>query len=233
MDWLLAPIDSARAHDLSQLMSWHGRLMMLAWGVLIPIGVLIARFYKIMPRQNWPEELDNKTWWWSHLGLQHTAGVLMAIGLAMVLLDESDGGEARLHAQIGWVILSVSSLQFLSGWLRGSKGGPTDARASGDHYDMSWRRRVFEWFHKIIGYGLILLAWSTIVAGMWAANAPVWMWIAISLWWSLLVIAFGIMQSRGLAIDTYQAIWGPDSLHPGNHRTPIGWGIKRRPTGDE
>ena len=98
---------------------------------------------------------------------------------------------------------------------------------------MSGRRRVFEWFHKIIGYGLILLAWSTIISGMWAANAPVWMWILVSLWWGLLIVAFIILQSRGLAIDTYQAIWGPDSLHPGNQKRPIGWGVKRRPWDDD
>jgi hypothetical protein len=34
------------------------------------------------------------------------------------------------------------------------------------------------------------------------------------------------LQRRGLAVDTYQAIWGPDPQHPGN-ATPPGWGMNR------
>ena len=231
MDWLLAPIDLTRPHDLGPLLSWHGRVMTLAWGVMIPLGVLIARFYKIMPRQNWPVELDNRTWWWTHLGLQQGASMLMVVGLALILLHGGDGDSATTHRLIGWGILMICALQLLSGWLRGSRGGPDEHKHGqrGDHYEMSWRRCLFERFHKTIGYSLILMAWYTILLGMWAANAPVWMWLCIGMWWSILVVAFVILQSRGLAIDTYQAIYGPDDSHPGNRRPPIGWGVKRRP----
>lgn len=43
--------------------------MVVAWGVLLPLGILIARFFKVTPRQRWPAELDNKFWWYSHLTL--------------------------------------------------------------------------------------------------------------------------------------------------------------------
>jgi len=229
MEWFFGPIDPTRPHDLTALLSWHGRVMTVAWGFMIPVGVLIARFYKIMPSQNWPVELDNKTWYWTHLGLQQGASVMMAVGIALILLDGGGGEAAPVHARIGWIIVTICALQLLSGWLRGSKGGPTDKRPGGDHYDMSWRRCLFERFHKTIGYSLILISWYTVLLGMWGANAPVWMWTGILVWWGMLIVVFFILQSRGLAIDTYQAIWGPSLDLPGNRRPPIGWGVRRRP----
>ena len=42
-----------------------------------------------------------------------------------------------------------------------------------------------------------------------------------------MVVACVVLQRRGRAIDTYQAIWGPGAEHPGNQRKPIGWGIRQ------
>ena len=92
---------------------------------------------------------------------------------------------------------------------------------------MTRRRILFECVHKTTGYLLILLAVAAILTGRWAANAPVWMWVALAAWWSVLILAIAWLQRRGHAVDTYQAIWGPDSRHPGNNLKPIGWGIRR------
>jgi hypothetical protein len=47
------------------------------------------------------------------------------------------------------------------------------------------------------------------------------------MWWLVLIAGFVWLQRQGRCIDTYQAIWGPDTAHPGNRIKPIGWGIKR------
>lgn len=229
---LLAPIDPSRAHEVDFFVSWHGRLMVFAWGVLIPLGVLIARFFKITPKQDWPRVLDNQVWWRSHLRLQYSGGVLMLFGLALILFRPEPSVVGDIHSIAGWVIVVVASTQFVAGWLRGSKGGPTEPAAdgswSGDHYDMTQRRKIFEHFHKSVGYLLIAGAAWTILTGLWTANAPVWMWLALIGWWALLGLVFALFQQRGMAYDTYQAIWGPDRAHPGNRMKPIGWGISRR-----
>ena len=82
--------------------------------------------------------------------------------------------------------------------------------------------------HKSPGYAGLAVAAAAIVTGLWTANGPRWMWLALALWWACLVAAFAGLQRRGRALDTYQAIWGPDPRHPGNARRPIGWGIRRR-----
>lgn len=70
MEWLLAPLDATRPHDITLATVWHARLMTLAWGILIVTGVVVARYGKVMPRQDWPRELDNQVWRRSHLWLQ-------------------------------------------------------------------------------------------------------------------------------------------------------------------
>lgn len=224
MEWLLQPIDPARAHEVGVYVSWHGRLMVLAWGVLFPLGILIARFWKVMPGQDWPRELDNKTWWHGHLALQYMGGAAMVAGLVLVLLTSAGGST---HAYSGWVITGFAALQFLAGWLRGSKGGPTEPALRGDHFDMTPRRLAFEYFHKFVGYGLLALAAYGIVTGMSLANAPRWMWIGLGGWWAVLIVVFITLQRRGRAVDTYQAIWGADGDLPGNQRRPIGVGVRR------
>lgn len=204
---------------------------MLAWGVLVPAGVIAARFFKILPGQDWPRELDSHAWWLTHRIAHYIAGLLTLAGLGLVLQGLAGLGASGSHAIFGWAVAALASAQFLGGWLRGSKGGPTDPRPDGthrgDHYDMTRRRLAFEYLHKIGGYAALCLATAAILTGLWRANAPVWMWLALAVWWLALAIAFVALQRAGRAIDTYQAIWGPDARHPGNARRPIGIGIAR------
>lgn len=228
MDWLLAPIDPSRAHDITSAVSWHGRSMVLAWGCFAPLAVIIARFCKRLPGQDWPRELDSQLWWRSHWMGQCLVLVLTVFGLGLVFQSVN---AANLHARLGYSVCLLMFIQIAFGIFRGSKGGPTsrasDGSMRGDHYDMTPWRVMFEWVHKTTGYGVLLLASVTILLGMWKANAPVWMWTGLAIWWLILVVAFVILQRRGYAMDTYQAIWGPGTEHPGNHRKPIGWGIRR------
>lgn len=234
---LQQPVSGASEHHLAGWAAWHGRVMVLAWGFLMPLGVLIARFYKVTPRQDWPTDLDNKFWWHSHRLLQYGGVLLMTAGLAIAL--HGTGAKApwrNLHTLLGWLIVLLAWLQLASGHLRGSKGGPVHARHrvlpaqgqwAGDHYDMSVRRIAFERLHKGLGYALLALSSLTIFLGLRLADAPLWMWAVLSLWHALYVAAFIRLQYQGRAIDTYQAIWGPDQIHPGNRMRPVGIGIRR------
>ena len=219
-EWLLSPIDASRMHDVGFAVSWHGRLMVLAWGVLAPLGVVVARYWKVTPRQHWPEQTDNQFWWVFHRIAQYSALVLTFIGVTLVWRSSgstSATASAYLHHWMGWTITVLGVSQALSGWFRGSKGGPTDIEGlRGDHYDMTPRRIAFEVFHKTFGYGALLLAGATILTGLWQANAPIWMWLCIFIWWAGLIVAALSFQRRGMAVDTYQAIWGNDPEHPGN-----------------
>lgn len=229
---LSLPVSGASGHHVPGWAAWHGRAMVLAWGFLLPVGVLAARFYKVTPRQDWPAVLDNKRWWHAHLLLQNGGVLVMTAGLAMVLSGTAGLAPWRnLHSLLGWSLVVLAWLQVLGGRLRGSKGGPAAglprAEWAGDHYDMTPHRLRFERQHKALGYLMLALASLTIFLGLAAADAPVWMWLAQALWSAAYLALFARLQRQGRCIDTYQAIWGPDRIHPGNRIAPIGCGIRR------
>ena len=236
IDWLLTPIDAGRAHDLGFNLKWHGRFMVVAWGLLVPLGVIAARFFKVLPRQNFPAVVESLLWWRTHLFSQGWALILMGAGLWLVLARTTSTTSITptlwLHTALGWSVLALGAMQALSGLFRGSKGGPTDPRGRlrGDHYDMTRRRLLFERVHKTVGYAALLLSMMAVLTGMWQANAPRWMWMLIPGWWILLALLFGLFQRRGMVVDTYLALWGPDPAHPGNRsrrRLPGGGGGPR------
>jgi hypothetical protein len=231
VEWLLAPIDPGRAHLVSEAVAWHGRLMVAAWAFMVPLGVLAARFFKILPGQDWPRQLDSRLWWNTHRSLHYLAGALTLGGVVLILSGLARLGGSGAHALFGWAVVALALGQFLGGWFRGSKGGPTepapDGSLRGDHYDMTPRRLAFEYLHKSGGYLALVVAACAIVSGLWRANAPVWMGLAIGAWWLMILLCFVLLQKHGRAFDTYQAIWGPDRRHPGNARRPIGIGITR------
>lgn len=226
--WLLQPLSGSSTHSLSSWVSWHGRLMVLSWGLLLPMGVLVARFFKVMPGQDWPRVLDNKRWWKVHLHGQSWALTVALVGLGLVW-GQATGATAgaQVHGLLGWTVMGLGVLQGLAGFARGSKGGPTDVSLRGDHYDMTPWRKGFERGHKSLGYLALLLACAALGWGLAVADAPRWMVLGLGLWWLLLLVVFIWLQGQDRCIDSYQAIWGPDPQHPGNQMSPTGWGVHR------
>ena len=235
LEWLLTSVDAERAHVVTSGISFHGRIMTVAWGFIVPLAILMARFAKILPWQKWPRQLDNQTWWHSHWVAQTVAVFLTFLGVGIVYFDSGNSGSYTLHRVLGYAIMVLGMLQLLSGLFRGTKGGPSDpakdGSLDGDHYNMTKWRLHFEKVHKSVGYFTLTLTFLTIPSGMWAANAPNWMFVMLFIWWSVLIIAFVFLQRFGYAVETYQAVWGPDPKHPGNQKPPVGWSV-RRPSDD-
>ncbi|WP_310625177.1 cytochrome b561 domain-containing protein [Limnohabitans sp.] len=236
--WLSSPISGNNQHLIAPAVYWHARVMVLAWGVCLPVGALMARYFKVTPKQDWPRVLDNQMWWHGHRGLQYTGVLLMSLGLFLVWSSSDAGASpmsnvsnvsnvARLHHVLGWCVLILGWAQMLGGILRGSKGGPTDPHMAGDHYDMTRWRVVFERLHKSLGWLAIVLAVPVILLGLLNADAPRWMLGLLMVWWSVLLAVAAHWQRRGYCMDTYQAIWGTDPHMPGMQGAPIGWGVRR------
>lgn len=227
-DWLSLPLSGSAEHHIAPWAYWHARLMVAAWAVLLPLGALVARYFKVLPRQRWPLQLDNKAWWHAHRLLQWLGVLAMSLGVALAWGQGTGESEAaRLHGWAGWTLVALGWLQVVYGLARGSKGGPTDRQLRGDHYDMTPHRVWFERTHKSVGWLTLVAAMGVTALGLRVADAPRWMALVLVAWWALLGFAAWRLQARGRCIDTYQAIWGPDPRHPGNQLPPIGWGIRR------
>lgn len=222
--WIALPWSGAADHAIDPRIAWHARTMVLAWGILLPVGALVARYGKILPGQDWPRRLDNPLWWHVHRGCQYSGVALTLVGVYLAW-----GAGARplgsLHALFGWAVALAGVAQVAGGLLRGSKGSATEP--SGDHYAMTRRRVLFERTHKALGWGALLVAIVTLVLGLQRADAPRWMALILALWWVALIGIAAVLQHRGWCVDTYQAIWGPSLEHPGNRMAPIGWGVRR------
>jgi Eukaryotic cytochrome b561 len=234
---LSLPLSGHALHSIEPAAMWHARCMVAAWGVLLPLGALVARFFKVLPGQDWPRVLDHKAWWHAHRALQYAGVVLMAVGLWLLWgrtgssnTNTNASALAHWHAWAGWAVSGLGGVQVLGALARGSKGGPTDTQLRGDHYDMTPWRVAFERLHKGLGWLAVVAALGVIVLGLLLSDAPRWMALALALWWLVLATAFVQLQRAGRCVDTYQAIWGPSPHHPGNQRQPTGLGV-RRPLG--
>ena len=106
VDWLLLPLINLGEKTIPDNIAWHGRIMVLAWGVAMPIALLLARYYKVTPRQNWPQELDNRFWWDGHRLLNYATVAFSIAGASLVWSTTYYSGAARdLHACLGWSIV--------------------------------------------------------------------------------------------------------------------------------
>jgi hypothetical protein len=204
----------------------------------MPAAFVVVRYFKVTPGQQWPRNLDNPFWFIAHRSLGNALVLVVTVAVGIMLWGT--GGFLApfrsLHTTLGWLIFVLAWLQILGSYLRGTHGGPMNSFTRqpkppeewpGDHYSMTRRRIIFEWVHKGVGYLLIALAITTIETGLWAADAPVWMWLVIAFWWVVCVVALIALQRRVGCIDTYQAIWGLDPTLPGYTHQPIGIGITR------
>lgn len=230
--FLLNPIDGSRPHSITETIRWHARFMSLGWSFFFPVAIVIARFYKVTPKQNFPEEIDNQWWWISHRVLVTLGVIAVAIAFYLVyFVSDGDVSVSALHKYTGWAALLMLVCQIGSGLLRGTRGGPPapyhQGSLRGDHYDMTLRRIIFEYAHKSIGYVALGCAWIATVAGLWSVNAPVWIWILVVGWWLAIGALSLSLQKQHRAIDTYQAIWGTNPALKGNQIRSIGIGVHR------
>jgi heme A synthase len=189
LHWLVTPISGASDHAIAMPLAWHGRLMVLAMGLLTPPLIIVARFFKIMPRQDWPRQLDNPFWFITHRRWGHIVGAIVAIAMAFVLVER--GWESplnNLHTATGWLVVVLVLVQLVGSWLRGTHGGPVDPFTRkprprelwpGDHFSMTRRRIIFEHIHKGAGYLLLALTVLALCTGLIAADAPRWMPIVL------------------------------------------------------
>lgn len=242
--WLTDPMRGGLPLALSEAARLHGLLTTLAAGVLMPLGVLLARYFKILPGQDWPRELDRRLWWVAHLGIAYAAAIVFLVGIVIIVFEMGgleDGEDAvehltHAHAWFGWLSLAMLAAIFINGWQRGTVGGPGKPApgtlgplhgVAGDHYDMTARRRWFERTHKLIGYLLLAELVACVITGLWYVNAPRGALVSLCAWWVMLLLFALRWERQGRCVDGYQAKWGPAMEHHGNRIPELGWGVRR------
>lgn len=194
----------------------HGTMMTVAWLFFLPAGVLIARFFKVTRRQDWPSELDNQFWWNSHRWLNYSGIGLATFGFIIIWRTLEEIQLSGWHGRLGLFTLVLGWLQIISAWFRGSTGGPMEKGAipsdpstwRGDHFDMTPRRRIFEAWHKQAGYLALASAVPAAWLGLRMMDVPIWLEALPWLVAVAFVVLFCVFARKGRWIDTHEAIWG-------------------------
>jgi len=212
---LAACLGDAAAGTLSPAHALHAGLMIYAWGIVLPAGTIVARYFKVTRDQDFPRETDNRFWWTWHRVFQ-TLGMMLATAGALVMHAAGSSGFASWHSRIGAGVLLLGWLQIAAALLRGTMGGPTDTTLRGDHYDMTPRRLVFEALHKSIGWITLGLAAVALASGTILANAPDLAMMALGIIIGVHLLAIFQFAHSGRWVDTYRALWG----HPAPARKP-------------
>ncbi|MCZ7564662.1 MAG: hypothetical protein M5U08_13525 [Burkholderiales bacterium] len=110
-----------------------------------------------------------------------------------------------------------------STWFRGTHGGryyhmakPDDPTTwHGDHYSMTPRRRLFEAFHKNVGYFAGMFALGAVASGLVQYRMPVLTAITLATLLVIIVLCV-VLEHHGRRYDTYRSVFGIDPEHPYN-----------------
>ncbi|KAL8156883.1 cytochrome b561 and DOMON domain-containing protein At5g47530 [Apium graveolens] len=124
----------------------HGALNTVSWGIMMPIGALIARYVKVF-------EVADPAWFYLHVSCQTTAYVigLVGWGTGLQLGSQSPGIQYSSHRYIGITLFVFGTLQVLALLIRPQK----------DHkYRLYWNI-----YHHTTGYMVILLSIINIFKG--------------------------------------------------------------------
>ncbi|XP_077227121.1 auxin-responsive family protein [Tasmannia lanceolata] len=125
----------------------HGVLNAVGWGILMPIGAIIARYLRTF-------ESADPAWFYLHVGCQVSA---YAVGLAgwitgLKLGGKSVGVRYTAHRNIGIALFSLATLQVFSALL---------LRPNKDHKF----RRYWNYYHHSVGFTVIILSVINIFKG--------------------------------------------------------------------
>ncbi|XP_076942019.1 cytochrome b561 and DOMON domain-containing protein At5g35735-like [Bidens hawaiensis] len=125
----------------------HGVLNAVSWGVLMPMGAMIARYLKVF-------KVAHPAWFYIHVACQVTAyGVGVAgWGTGIKLGSDSEGIKYTTHRNIGITLFALGTLQVFALLLRPKP----------DHkYRIYWNI-----YHASVGYTIIALGITNVFKGL-------------------------------------------------------------------
>ncbi|KAJ8761056.1 hypothetical protein K2173_025763 [Erythroxylum novogranatense] len=125
----------------------HGILNAVSWGIMMPLGALIARYLKVF-------KSANPAWFYLHVSCQSTAYIVGVAGWAtgIKLGSESAGVVYSAHRTIGIILFALGTLQVFALLLRPKP----------DHkYRFYWN-----FYHHSVGYAVIILSIINVLKGI-------------------------------------------------------------------
>uniref|UniRef100_A0A0A9EDF7 Cytochrome b561 domain-containing protein n=1 Tax=Arundo donax TaxID=35708 RepID=A0A0A9EDF7_ARUDO len=128
--------------DLRPVLAVHGFMMFVAWGILLPGGIMAARYLK---------HLKGDVWFQAHTYLQYSGIAVMFLGVLFAVAELRGFSFKSRHARIGVIAFTFTIVQPINAYLRPQRteNGEVPSR----------NRMVWESLHMFTGR-------SAAVAGM-------------------------------------------------------------------
>jgi hypothetical protein len=157
----------------------HAVLMGVGWCVLLPLGVLFARFGRNKSPKTGP-----KAWWFlRHQVFQYTGLACVLAGFAVAIYMKAGNHFSRLHEKLGLAVVICAVLQPLNAWIRPAPKPVT-----------LWRK-VWSFWHQSVGYCVLGVAYVTMYFGLQllevqaADTAAIAILVSFAVLWGLLLVS--------------------------------------------
>ncbi|XP_071705476.1 cytochrome b561 and DOMON domain-containing protein At3g61750 [Rutidosis leptorrhynchoides] len=136
------------ANNLHRSKTTHGVLGLLGWGLLLPYGAIVARYFKH----------KDPLWYYLHLGFQFV-GFIFAVATGIVGLNMYNkfSFHAPAHKGIGITAIVLSVLQVMAFFIRPDKE--------------SKHRKYWNWYHHYVGRIALFFGAFNILLGIQLADA--------------------------------------------------------------
>ncbi|KAK9903634.1 hypothetical protein M0R45_001113 [Rubus argutus] len=143
INYITGQTKSSTGRPYTRLRRSHGALNMLGWGILMIIGVIVARHLKSY----------DPLWFYLHICIQSFAFVFGIIGVIFgFVLDNKTNADVSTHKALGIFILVLGCLQVMAFLARPQK----ESKA----------RKYWNWYHQSVGRLLIILAVANVFYGI-------------------------------------------------------------------
>ncbi|KAL3655436.1 hypothetical protein CASFOL_001222 [Castilleja foliolosa] len=149
MSVLLMRGSAEAEEDLRPVLAVHGFMMFLAWGILLPGGIMAARYLKHMKDDNWFK---------IHVNLQYSGLAIVFLGFLFAVAELRGLTFDSVHVKFGMLAILLAVAQPVNAYLRPKKPSPGEEASS--------RRVIWEYSHFITGRCAIVVGIAALISGM-------------------------------------------------------------------
>ncbi|KAL1558444.1 cytochrome b561, DM13 and DOMON domain-containing protein [Salvia divinorum] len=135
--------------DLRPVLAVHGFMMFLAWGILLPGGILAARYLK---------HVKDDSWFKIHVYMQYSGLAIVFLGFLFAVAELRGLTLQSAHVKFGMLAILLAIAQPINAYLRPKK--PVVGEETSSH------RLIWEYTHVIIGRCGILVGVAALISGM-------------------------------------------------------------------
>ncbi|GER51672.1 DOMON domain-containing protein [Striga asiatica] len=149
MSVLLMHGSAEAEEDLRPVLAVHGFMMFLAWGILLPGGILAARYLK---------HVKDDSWFRIHVNLQYSGLAIVFLGFLFAVAELRGLTFDSLHVKFGMLAILLALAQPVNAYLRPKKPAPGE--------EASFKRVVWEYSHFVTGRCAIVVGFAALISGM-------------------------------------------------------------------